>query len=323
MVGNGRGAFPMTRKRAVIPLIVLLLVVSKSPVLAQQEKITAEEAKDHICEEITVCGAVVWFESDRTRGTTLYLDEPDGKQGFTVVISDYNLEKLVELLQNSKGKQICARGVITEYNGAPQIQIQELGQIEVELESRLSNEAKAVRALSTEVPQEEVALPDTIVLKRGTPIGLALRETLTSDETTITQEAFFEVFRDVRVRDLAVITRGAHAWGSVQMKKKANFGRPGSIRVELIAAHAITGDQVPLQASIAARGEQTLVTGPSGFDSIFAPVLGWFVKGSNPIIPKGTKLCAYVEEDVPFDTELLRKINARLESKPNETSPPI
>lgn len=95
------------------------------------------EAKNHIGEEVRVCGPVISTKYDREvagKPTFLYVGKPDG---FVVVIWDKYRSKFPEPPEHYYlGKTICVGGEITEDKGIPQIEILTHGQIQVQTESK-------------------------------------------------------------------------------------------------------------------------------------------------------------------------------------------
>ena len=89
-----------------------------------QKRLSAAEAKEHFGENATVCGQVVSTRyADKTRGqpTFLNLDKPYPNQVFTIVIWGSNRSKFGRPEVDYKEKQVCVKGKITEYRGAPEI----------------------------------------------------------------------------------------------------------------------------------------------------------------------------------------------------------
>jgi len=103
--------------------------------LAAQKKLSPTEAKDHVGETATVCGAVVstrYATSTRGQPTFLNFDKPYPNQVFTVVIWGNNRSKFGIPEVDFKGKHICVTGEITEYRGTPQVVADSPRQIKVE-----------------------------------------------------------------------------------------------------------------------------------------------------------------------------------------------
>ena len=114
--------------------LLLTSVTAISPLLAQQ-KLSANEAKDHIGETATVCGSVVstrYAASTKGRPTFLNLDKPYPNQVFTVLIWGENRSKFGTPETEDKGKRICVTGKITEYKGAAEIVANDPHQLKIE-----------------------------------------------------------------------------------------------------------------------------------------------------------------------------------------------
>ncbi len=93
------------------------------------------EAKDHIGDRLTVCGPVVdsyWSSGSSGKPTFLNIGKPyPDPQRFTVVIwDDYRANFPQPPEEYYLGKTICVTGLIEEYNGSPQIEAQQLSQIQ-------------------------------------------------------------------------------------------------------------------------------------------------------------------------------------------------
>jgi len=90
--------------------------------------ISWNEAKNHIGERITVCGPVVdgtWASGSSGKPTFLNLGEPyPDPDRFTVVIWIDNRGNFPQAPEDYYlGKTICVTGLITEYNGIPEIEV--------------------------------------------------------------------------------------------------------------------------------------------------------------------------------------------------------
>ena len=114
------------------PLLALLLSLVLATETAAQQRLTAAEAKDHIGETATVCGSVVsthYAPGTKGQPTFLNLDKPYPNQVFTVLIWGENRSKFGTPESEYKGKRICVTGKITEYKAAPEIVVNDPGQI--------------------------------------------------------------------------------------------------------------------------------------------------------------------------------------------------
>jgi len=106
---------------AMLAMALCLLAFAPAP---QHQKLSASEAKDHIGETATVCGAVVsarYAASTKGQPTFLNLDKPYPNQIFTVLIWGNNRSKFGTPEIDYKGKRVCVAGKITEYRGTPEI----------------------------------------------------------------------------------------------------------------------------------------------------------------------------------------------------------
>jgi hypothetical protein len=112
---------------------LLLVVLALSfYTAAQNKKITAPEAKDHIGEIETVCGKVAsthFASSSKGQPTFLNLDEPYPKEIFTILIWGSDRGKFGVPESKYRNARVCVNGKITSYRGTPEIVATEPSQI--------------------------------------------------------------------------------------------------------------------------------------------------------------------------------------------------
>jgi hypothetical protein len=112
---------------------LLLVVLALSfYTAAQNKKITALEAKDHIGEIETVCGKVAsthFASSSKGQPTFLNLDEPYPKEIFTILIWGSDRAKFGVPESKYRDARVCVTGKITSYRGNPEIVATEPSQI--------------------------------------------------------------------------------------------------------------------------------------------------------------------------------------------------
>jgi DNA/RNA endonuclease YhcR with UshA esterase domain len=97
--------------------------------------LTAEQAKNHVGENATVCGVVAsTHHAASSRGTPTFvnLDKPYPNQVFTILIWGEDLEKFSPKPSTWEGKRVCATGVIGSYRSSPEIVAKSPGQIKLE-----------------------------------------------------------------------------------------------------------------------------------------------------------------------------------------------
>ena len=120
-------------KKAVCLLFFVSTLLGWTP--AQDKKLTATEAKNHVGEKATVCGTVASARyADRTNGqpTFLNLDEPYPKNVFTILIWGSNRGKFGEPETKYVNAKLCVTGTIASYRGAPEIVASDPDQISVQ-----------------------------------------------------------------------------------------------------------------------------------------------------------------------------------------------
>lgn len=102
---------------------------------AQKGSITAEQAKDFVGQEKTVCGTIAstrFAASSRGRPTFLNMDKPYPRHIFTIVIWGTYRERFGEPEKTLKDKKICVTGKIETYEGKPQIVVTDPSQVKVQ-----------------------------------------------------------------------------------------------------------------------------------------------------------------------------------------------
>lgn len=106
--------------------VAILLMAS----VGQAQSLTTNQAKAHEGENATVCGTVA---SERTatnsRGepTFINLDSAYPKQVFTILVWGDDRKNVGELPR--VGSHVCAKGLISDYHGVPEIVVRSSGQL--------------------------------------------------------------------------------------------------------------------------------------------------------------------------------------------------
>jgi DNA/RNA endonuclease YhcR with UshA esterase domain len=112
--------------------VAVALALLWSGLACAQSSISANEARNHVGENATVCGEVASAHyAARSRGnpTFINLDRPYPNQVFTVVIWGNDRPKFGDPEANYSGKRICVTGRITMYRGAPETVVHNPSQI--------------------------------------------------------------------------------------------------------------------------------------------------------------------------------------------------
>jgi DNA/RNA endonuclease YhcR with UshA esterase domain len=106
------------------PLLFSLFLLIGFLARTSAATLTADEAKNHIGENATVCGVVVSTHSARgSKGSPTFvnLDKAYPSQAFTILIWGEDLPKFSPKPSMWEGKRVCATGSITSYRGSPEI----------------------------------------------------------------------------------------------------------------------------------------------------------------------------------------------------------
>jgi hypothetical protein len=116
------------------PLLLLPFLFFAALVQAAPTTLTADEAKNHIGENATVCGVVAGTHyAGGSRGTPTFvnLDKPYPNQIFTILIWGEDLAKFSHRPSSWDGKRVCATGVIKSYRGGAEIVVKSPSQTTV------------------------------------------------------------------------------------------------------------------------------------------------------------------------------------------------
>ena len=116
-------------------LACLVIAVLWAALVYAETPITAADAKNHVGEKATVCGAVAsthYATSTRGSPTFINLDKPYPNQIFTILIWGSDRQKFGDPEEAYRGKHICVAGKISEYKGVPEIVAYEPSQIKIQ-----------------------------------------------------------------------------------------------------------------------------------------------------------------------------------------------
>jgi hypothetical protein len=120
-------------RRPLLLSLFLVIVLAGQTALAANT-LTADEAKNHIGENATVCGLVAGVHyAATTRGQPTFINFDKGypDQPFTVVIWGEDLAKFNPGPISWDKKRVCATGKITSYQDKPEIVAKSPGQVTV------------------------------------------------------------------------------------------------------------------------------------------------------------------------------------------------
>jgi hypothetical protein len=134
------------------------------------------------------------------------------------------------------------------------------------------------------------------LLREGTQVSLKFASEISSKTAHIGDAVEFQLDDDLKVGDSVVVAKGAHAVATVNDAKKSGMmGRPGELSVQ-IQYLLVGSNHVRIRGTQGREGDSK--TGAAvALTVIFGPV-GLIKHGKNVIIPAGTPLTAYVDQDV-------------------------
>ena len=98
--------------------------------VGQAQSLTTGQSKAHEGETATVCGVVAserTATSSRGEPTFINLDAAYPKQVFTILVWGDDRKNVGELPH--VGSQVCAKGMITDYHGVPEVVVRSSGQL--------------------------------------------------------------------------------------------------------------------------------------------------------------------------------------------------
>lgn len=149
--------------------------------------------------------------------------------------------------------------------------------------------------IHTEITNQVLAQKqEKVKLTSGTVVALSLEKAVNSDMTEGTT-VDLRVLRDVVVGDKVVIKSGTIAKGTLTDVTSAGpIGKAGRVSIKLHSVKAVDGQDIFLRGSVDKQGEdKVLLTVILGL--ICLPL--FLLQGEDAIVPAGTELRAYVEQD--------------------------
>lgn len=171
--------------------------------------------------------------------------------------------------------------------------------------SDVQSEATAVVNPTSQAPQPVISAPVTenAVLRAGTPVKLAFRETITTKKKAakVGQRVNMEVAEAIEVNGVTVVPAGTPAWAELTfVKNKGMWGKSGKLE-GAVRYMRVNGRQIRLSGSFDDKG----ITGTAAVVGAVAllPVVGFFTTGTSAELPQGGIITGYVDEDVELAFE--------------------
>lgn len=134
------------------------------------------------------------------------------------------------------------------------------------------------------------------LLRESTEIGLMFAADLSSKTSNFGDSVELSLVDDLNVGDTVVVPRGSHAVATVSsVKRSGMLGRPGELSVQL--QYLVAGDNhVRIRGTKGRQGQGE--TGATVMLTVMFGPIGLIKHGKNVNIPAGTRLMAYVDQDI-------------------------
>jgi hypothetical protein len=138
--------------------------------------------------------------------------------------------------------------------------------------------------------------PRLVNLPDGTPVRLALDESLSSATSQVGDQIHFAVTEDVRANGAIVIPQSTEAVGHVvEAEPKKRLGRGGKLNFSVDYIKLVSGMNVKVRASATREGKDK--TGKVIVGTVLVSPLFLLMHGKDVNIPQGTTFTAYVDGD--------------------------
>lgn len=147
------------------------------------------------------------------------------------------------------------------------------------------------------------------MLRAGTSVPLRTIVELTTNGKRLKVGHRFELetTEAVTLSGVTVIPVGSRAIGEVtHVRNKGMWGKSGAVEARMLYV-SVNGRNMRLSGTIDDKG----VTGTAGVVGAIAvlPVAGFFMTGTSAVLPSGTMVRAFLEEDVPVTFETVPVTN--------------
>ena len=143
--------------------------------------------------------------------------------------------------------------------------------------------------------------PTTAVLRVGTEVPLLLRHQLTTKgkQLRVGHRFQLETSEPVMVNGVTVVPVGSPAVGEVtSIRNKGMWGKSGHLAARVLYV-TVNGRQIRLTGAFDDKGVAGGVGAVAVSAIVFLPA-GFFMTGTSAMVPAGTIIKAFVDEDVPL-----------------------
>jgi hypothetical protein len=170
------------------------------------------------------------------------------------------------------------------------------------------------------------ALPpgSNAVLRTGTELSLTLLQELTTKgkHLRVGDRVRLEVTEPVLINGVTVIPQGAPATGEItEVRNKGMWGKSGRFVARLLNVN-VNGRQIRLGGTFDDKGKAGGWGAAAVSALVFLPA-GFFMTGTSALLPAGTTVRAFVDEDVPLALPATAVQSAVLTVAPTAVAPVV
>jgi hypothetical protein len=167
----------------------------------------------------------------------------------------------------------------------------------------LQTQPVQVQPAQTVAPAAAIAPPatTTAILRVGTEVPLRLVEQLTTKgkKLRVGQRFHLETSEPVMVQGVNVIPVGSPAVGEItDIRNKGMWGKSGHLGARILYV-TVNGRQIRLSGAFDDKGVAGGVGAAAVSALVFLPA-GFFMTGTSALVPSGTIVKSFVDEDVPL-----------------------
>jgi hypothetical protein len=167
----------------------------------------------------------------------------------------------------------------------------------------LQTQPVQVQPAQTVAPASAIEPPatTTAILRVGTEVPLRLVEQLTTKgkKLRVGQRFHLETSEPVMVQGVNVIPVGSPAVGEItDIRNKGMWGKSGHLGARILYV-TVNGRQIRLSGAFDDKGVAGGVGAAAVSALVFLPA-GFFMTGTSALVPSGTIVKSFVDEDVPL-----------------------
>jgi hypothetical protein len=157
-----------------------------------------------------------------------------------------------------------------------------------------------------------------ILLKEETALEIVLNKSISSSNSAIGQPIEAEIAEDIIIDDRIVIAKGSAVKGSISAVERAKrIGKGGNISLQISSVRAVDEQKVSLRSGLGRNGSDK--TGKTVAMTVIFGLPGLLVKGREAGIVKGTKIKAFVDDDIKIKSSLIPEPKPETINEENKT----